>query len=277
MKPCPSHDDSPVRISVLMPSYNPGDYFQEAVESALAAMGPTDELVVQDACSTDGAAEYIDQVATKDSRVKVCHEKDNGQSDALNRALNRSRGDFIVWLNADDIIHVEALESIRRVLLLQHHVDVIQGMHSVLRADGSVIASYDPPLLSTTGLMIRGCYVFSGSLAVRRAVLEEVGGFARDLSFCMDLDLMFRLCNKPDIRLAKMPRPMGALRWHDASKSGGQGHRFVLEGQLVRRRYIRHLGDIARSLSAAILQTVALATTGIRHTNFYSALRRRKV
>lgn len=276
MKSVEDHASESIEFSIVMPSYNPGQYFAAAVESALKSMGPQDELIVQDSCSSDGTAEFIDGLASIDLRIKVTHEKDEGQSDALNRALARCQREFVVWLNADDVLDPNALDVLRDHLAKQPSADIVQGMHSILRADSSVIAAYDPPILSTTTLMKRGCYVFSGSIAFRRSLLLSIGGFARDLSYCMDLDLLFRVSEYPGVEISKISAPIGALRWHDASKSGGQGHRFLLEGMVVRRRYLRSPLDGLSTIFAALVQALALLTTKIRHTSFYASIRGRR-
>src|SRR4051812_29881963 len=94
--------DARPQISVIMPSFNSGPFLREAMTSVLSGPGPTRELVIQDAQSDDGTREVVDSF--NDPRIRLVSEPDNGQADAINRAVNRSRGEWILWLNADDAL-----------------------------------------------------------------------------------------------------------------------------------------------------------------------------
>lgn len=261
-------------ISVLMPVYNAVDYIAEATSSALEQLSAFDELVVQDALSTDGTAEFLASIAAKDSRLKLISEKDSGQSDALNRALARATGDFVLWLNADDIIRPDAIAALRAVVEDAPDTELVTGGHATARADGSVIREYMPQKLDHRRLMNRGCYIFSGSVLVARLSLNKAGGFTDQYHYCMDLDLMFRLVQIPANRTARVEHVIGVLRWHDASKSGGHGRKFVGEGYKVRQRYRRGWSDNIRAVRAAGIQALAIATTEVRHSPLYTVIRR---
>ena len=96
------------KISVLMPSFNQGDFIASAIESCLS-QEEVGELIIADGGSTDSSISEIKKISFKDSRVRFFSGKDNGPSDALNKALNISRFDFIAWLNSDDLFESESL------------------------------------------------------------------------------------------------------------------------------------------------------------------------
>ncbi len=263
------------RFSVLVPSFNAMPYISATLDSVLAQLGDHDELVLQDGGSTDGTTEVLAAAADRDARVSLLSERDGGQSDALNRALARASNDFVVWLNADDLLVDGALEAMREALIAAPAARLAWGGHRYIRADGATIEDFQPTRFSHDLFMRRGCYVFSGSVAYAAETLRALGGFRTDLHYCMDLDLMLALEETvPAAEIVAVPRIVGALRWHDASKSGSVAMPFLREGWQVRGGHLRGVADRARRLEAFLVLGVAHATVGLRHTGAYRRLRR---
>jgi cellulose synthase/poly-beta-1,6-N-acetylglucosamine synthase-like glycosyltransferase len=84
--------------SVIIPCYNQGHFLHEAIESALAQTYPHSEVLVLDVGSTDKTAE----VAAAYSGVQYIRQKNSGVSAARNTGLKQSRGEYLVFLDADD-------------------------------------------------------------------------------------------------------------------------------------------------------------------------------
>lgn len=261
-----------VRLSVLMPCLDAGRHLAPALGSVLGQLGTGDELVVQDARSADGSAELLDRLAAEDPRVRVVHERDGGQSDALNRALERARGDFVVWANADDLLLPGAVEAVRTAAGAR--TEVVVGGWQLVDGDGGLLRERPAERLDRGQLLVRGCYAFSGALAVRRELLRARGGFATDLHYVMDFDLMLRLA---DTEQAVVPAPLAALRYHDASKSGGLGRRFFTEGARVRWRSCRTAPDAVRALAGTAWHAAGVATAKLRFGARYTSLRQKAV
>ncbi|MGB3437369.1 MAG: glycosyltransferase [Actinophytocola sp.] len=261
-------------ISVLMPCYDAGRYLRASVDSAVGQLGPDDELVVQDACSTDGSSELLDEIAAADHRVSVRHERDDGQSDALNRALRRARGDLVCWLNADDLLLPGALAAVRAEVLAGGRTpELVVGGWQLLSANGLVLRENPAERLDHRTVLRRGCYVFSGALLVRRDVLVAGGGYAADLHYVMDFDLMLRLAARRDQLLVR--HPLAALRYHRDSKSGDEVGRFFTEALGVRWRGVRHPADVPSAAVGSVVHGMAVATMGLRFGAVYSRLRRK--
>jgi len=263
------------RIGLLMPCRDAGPYLGECLDSALAQLGPDDELVVQDGLSSDGSALTLDQAAERDPRVRVRHAGDRGQSDALNHALGRTTADLVGWLNADDLLLPGALAAVRAAGSVFDRVpDLVVGPWRVIAADGSILRDYPAARLRRDRLLLRGCYMFSGAVLIRRELLVELGGFRSDLHYTMDFDLMLRLAGAAQSQLV-VNTPLAALRLHRASKSGGQTWRFAREAVGVRRRHIRGAGEAAAAVVGTGLSVVSLASFDLRFGSRYSRLRSR--
>lgn len=263
-----AHNEASPCFSILVPSYNPGRYFRSAIESALTQLGDEDEVVIQDACSSDGTADVIREFEQRDSRVRVVIEKDFGQSDALNRALERAKCDWTIWLNADDVLLPGALDALRGAIKGAPTVDIISGDHQILRAEGEPVDTYRGHELARSYLLKTGCASFSGSIAVRTDILRELGGFRRDLHCTMDYELQFRLVEsaRPQTHINV---PIGALRFHDVSKTGTLWKGFIKESFMLRMANAHTVADRVRGLRGSALQLASIPVFKLRLTPGY--------
>jgi glycosyltransferase involved in cell wall biosynthesis len=96
-------------VSVMMPAYNAGKYISQAVNSLLAQTSPDWELVVIDDGSTDDTAHVLARYS--DPRIRVYHQANAGEAAARNAALDRVRGKYLAFLDADDIFLPEHIET----------------------------------------------------------------------------------------------------------------------------------------------------------------------
>lgn len=88
-------------ISVVIPSFNQGQYIEETIVSVLGQQYPNLELLVIDGGSTDNTVEILEKYSDK---ISYWHsKKDKGQADAINQGINLSSGEVVCWLNSDDM------------------------------------------------------------------------------------------------------------------------------------------------------------------------------
>lgn len=91
-----------IKVSVIMPVYNSGEYLNTAVESILEQNLREIEVILVDDGSTDGSSKKCDEYAKKDSRVIVIHQKNGGICNARNAALRIARGEYVAFSDHDD-------------------------------------------------------------------------------------------------------------------------------------------------------------------------------
>lgn len=92
-----------VRFSVLIPVYDVRPFIDDCLGSVLAQTYGAWECLCVDDGSRDGTGARLDDYARKDPRIRVTHQRNGGVSRARNRALSRARGEFIVFLDSDDL------------------------------------------------------------------------------------------------------------------------------------------------------------------------------
>ena len=99
----------PPRVSVIINCYNYRDFIRDAVHSALAQLDPADEVIVVDDGSTDGSAQIIAELS---DIVPLC-KTNGGQASAFNAGLELASGEVVVFLDADDRLLPQAVQTIR--------------------------------------------------------------------------------------------------------------------------------------------------------------------
>jgi glycosyltransferase involved in cell wall biosynthesis len=217
-------------VSIIIPCFNYGQFVHEAVESALNQSHPTCEVLVVDDGSTDDSVQILQ---TFGSRIQLIQQQNAGVVAARNRGWRASHGDFVMFLDADDLLPPAFVAQ----LLM------------ALNADPSVAFSYgDTQFFGHEAALVRGCpwnvrkllyrnYVFPSALMRRRA-LEKVGGFTAQthLSFSFeDWDLWLTLA-EAGFKGVYVPGVALQYRYHGAGRNAqGLHRRALLESELANR------------------------------------------
>lgn len=112
-------------LSVIMPAYNSEKYVSEAIESVCNQSYKDWELLIVNDGSTDHTPEIIDDYAKKDSRIKVFHRENEGVSMARNFALNKICGEYVTFIDSDDVYHTDRLKRMLQVFEKHTECDVV--------------------------------------------------------------------------------------------------------------------------------------------------------
>lgn len=100
------------KISIIVPIYNTEKYLSICISSIINQTYTNFELILVDDGSTDHSGQIADDYAKKDKRIKVIHQKNQGQSAARNAGLKKATGDFVSFIDGDDEIKPDFLEKL---------------------------------------------------------------------------------------------------------------------------------------------------------------------
>ena len=187
MKPGPTGNKV---VSVVTPSFNCGQYLLENIESVRwQGLGP-DELEhwVIDGGSTDGTVELLRQQPD----IQWISEPDRGLSDAVNKGIQRAKGDWIVWLNADDFLAEDACKVFLEYARRHPTIRIFCGEITWLRYDGSVekiAPAWDYNLKDLLGTRTG---INQSSTFIRREAYEKVGLLDVSDRYTMDYEWLVR-------------------------------------------------------------------------------------
>ena len=104
-----------IKISVIMPIYNAGEYLGRAISDVLKQSFTDFELICVDDGSTDNSPKIIERFKRKDDRVSSIRQSNTGPSIARNKGFELSRGEYVIFLDADDMYEPDLLESLYEV------------------------------------------------------------------------------------------------------------------------------------------------------------------
>ena len=108
-------------ISIITPNYNCARFIAQTIESVLAQTHTDWEMLIVDDCSTDGSYEIALEYAARDPRIKVMrNERNSGAAVSRNRALDAAQGEYIAFLDSDDLWEPCKLE--RQIAFMSQHV-----------------------------------------------------------------------------------------------------------------------------------------------------------
>ena len=104
-------------ISVIVPVYNVEEYLTKCVESIIVQTYSNIEIILVDDGSPDRCGQICDEFSTKDSRIIVIHKENGGLSDARNVGIKVSKGNYIIFIDSDDYIAPEFVESLYKSII----------------------------------------------------------------------------------------------------------------------------------------------------------------
>lgn len=207
-----------IEFSVATPTRNALAKLKRCVGSVRAQKGHVVEHLIQDALSTDGTQQWVEEQTDLDARS----ENDSGMYDAINRAWARAQGNYLSWLNADEQYLPDALTVVADFFEQHPTVDVVFGDYLVTHASGH-------PVAQRQEIPFRSFYVKNGflnaqscTLFFRRRLLESGRlRFDTRYRYAGDKDLLLRL-HADGARIAHIPVYL-ALFGVDGTNLSGTG------------------------------------------------------
>jgi hypothetical protein len=181
-------------VSILIPCFNGAPWLHRSIETALAQTWPNKEIVVLDDGSTDNSLEIIRRY---ESQVRVATQANGGQNVSRNHLTELSRGEWLVYLDADDELFPDSVE---KKMAYADHADAIYGAHEVATFVGTEKTRFTilPAIEFEDAVSAAFVWGFPNTSAFmfRKSALLEAGGWNTAIKNCTDYDLYFRLLLK---------------------------------------------------------------------------------
>lgn len=176
-------------FTLITPSLNYGRYLGDCLASVAAQEGVSFEHLVLDGGSTDDSA----QVAAGFPHATWIQEPDTGMSQAINRGFDRARGEWVMWLNADDRLKPGVLAQLKEVLRCST-ADVVYGDFDFIQENGDFLRPVRSPRWSLFVHVHHHCFIGSTAAFYRRETVID-GGFRlrEDFRYVMDGEFYARL------------------------------------------------------------------------------------
>jgi glycosyltransferase involved in cell wall biosynthesis len=191
-----AHASTSPQVSVLVTVYNRQAYLHQCIASILASSFEDFELIIVDDCSTDDSFKIANELASNDKRCRVYrNERNLGQFGNRNKAAEFATGEFIKYLDSDDLIYPQSLAIMHQAISANPDASHAMSLAQIDRA--TPYPEVVPPAEAYRREFLgRGCMSAGPSASlIRRSAFAEVGGY-RSVGVVSDIDLWYRMAAK---------------------------------------------------------------------------------
>ncbi len=205
--------DDKAEVSVIIPCYKQAHYLAEAIGSVLTQTYFNYEIIVIDDGSPDDTAAVAAQYP-----VRYIYQENQGLSGARNTGIDNSRGQYLVFLDADDRLTPNALQVGIDCFHLHPKCAFVSGHHRYIKGDGSLLNEYPPEPIDQNyylALLKRNYIGMHATVMYQRHIFDIVGGFDTSLLSCEDYDLYLRIARQ--FSICRHHQITAEYRWHDAN------------------------------------------------------------
>ena len=214
------------RVSIIIPTYNCDQFLGRAIDSALSQSYTDYEVLVVDDGSTDDTPNVV---APYGQRIRYFHQGNRGVSAARNLALSHATGEFVAYLDADDMWYPEKLAT--QVAFLDIHQDcgLVHTEVSVIDEDDKIIHVHfnqetkrSVPHGVCLNDLLRRCHIQTLTVLERRQCLDRAGLFDERLPIAQDYHHWIKVALHGSA-IGYLSMPLAKYRWRSGSLMGNQG------------------------------------------------------
>lgn len=224
------------KVSVIIASYNYGKYISQAIQSLQNQIFKNWECLVVDDGSTDDTATIVHKIILNDQRIKYFQQQNAGPAVARNNGIAKSKGDYILFLDADDLLEINKLNSHVEVLNTQPEVDIAYGDVRYFKENkpGELLFSLRPDNKPWTtkfsgkgnklvDILLKQNVMVTSAPLIRKEILRKKGGFDVKLFKLEDWELFQRWAiNDFVFQYVEAPESHVLMRAHASSFSFDQ-------------------------------------------------------
>lgn len=262
------------KISIVTPSFNQAQFLERTILSVINQAYPNLEYIIIDGGSKDGSVEIIKKY--EKHLTYWISEKDNGQSDAINKGFAKATGEIYAYLNSDDLLELHVLKRVAQIFLHQNDTDLIYANAKIIDANDNIIRL-------SIALPFKMKEHFADVFAIpqpstfwKREVFERVGGFNNENHTCMDGEF-FAKAFKIGFKFKIFDELWSSFRVHSSSKTGAQSIEFVKSYFIDQRKYFLEIDtsykkNVFNKILSFFLRIKYLPIKTLKHLKYYLKL-----
>lgn len=240
------------KISIITPSFNQGKYIEQTILSVINQDYNNFELIIIDGGSTDNTLEVIKKY---ESFIAYwVSEPDNGQAQAINKGIQKATGDIFNWINSDDYLEPDALNTIATFFRKNPEKNALCGYtHCFYDEDNSTSHTYRMGVRKNAADTILNIEMNQPGTFFRMSVIKELEGVNESLNYVFDNELWIRYLAKFGVNgIGLSNKILAQFRLHKNSKTVFDGYaRFQEEHNEILKFISKYL-----SLDVTITQQI---------------------
>ena len=224
-----------IKVSIITPSFNQGEYIEETILSVLNQDYKNIEYILIDGGSTDNTMNIVEKY--RDKIDIVIHEKDRGQSDAINKGFRLATGEIVGWINSDDVLYPDCVSAIvnlyrnnkKGVVFYCSKLDLIDEKGNFIKLVEKYIPDRDHLLYNNYDVIQQGSFY-------KTDTVRQINYLDESIHYCMDLELWMRLLEYGGIYALDQKAYSGFRIWEETKTTTGQ-ERFFRDIKIVLIKY----------------------------------------
>lgn len=179
------------KVTVVTPSFNQGDYLEETIRSVLLQGYPNLEYMVIDGGSTDQSVSIIRRY--EPWLTYWTSKKDKGQAAAINEGFRQAGGNYIAWLNSDDVFLPGAIKYAVEAFRDTPNAGMVYGDVDVIDEKSTKIGSFEPVKYNFEDLLTMKIILPQQAAFFNKTALDTLGLLDENLIYAMDVELFIRI------------------------------------------------------------------------------------
>ena len=234
------------KVSVIIATYNRAHYIKEAVDSVLAQTFKDYEIVIVDDGSTDATKQVLQEYGDK---IRYFYQDNQGQAKALSHAVREAKGEYLAFIDDDDMWLPEKLAIQMQVFTTNGDIGLVASSMYLTDKNGNITSTWGKPadVKENFESLFEENIIGFPSVVVRKDLVNRVGGFDETLITTQDYDLWLRLSKICQFKCIDIP----LIKWRIHGSNKHQNKVQKLKDRLyifLKPENMAHLGYIKRRI-----------------------------